>query len=73
MAAKPRSRRAPRPPKGLTFSIVPAPGLTAEDRLERRIRALEVLLPTVLVMPAPETEHHAAGDGAGDFPVRRPT
>lgn len=55
-----------RPPKGLTFRVVAAPGLTRQERLERQVRALEVLL-----RPHPEAVP-GLGDGNGDTPPRRP-
>jgi hypothetical protein len=64
----PASPRPPRAPKGVTFTVRPAPGLTREERLARRLRAVEALLARrVDAPPLPE-----AGDGAGDSPERRP-
>lgn len=63
MPARPRPARQP---KGVTFTVAPAPGLTRQERLERQVRALEVLLrPRSEAVPEP-------GDGSGDRPPRRP-
>ncbi len=40
----PPSPRPPRPPKGITFTVRPKPGLTKAESLARRVRALEALL-----------------------------
>jgi hypothetical protein len=58
--------RPPRPQRGVTVTVVRAPGLTEAERLARHLAALEAML-RPLPPAAPEP-----GTGNGDTPARRP-
>jgi hypothetical protein len=68
---EPKPRKA-RPPDGFTFTVVPAPGMTKEERLARRMRAVEILLAHSFERERRETQEAVAEGRACWLPVPPP-